>query len=641
MQDGAITDEQLKEALAEHARTSERLGAVLVRLNLVDEEKVARAIASQLGYDFVDLTVSPPQPDAVVLIARDVAMKRACIGVRLEAGVLTVAMADPLQLSLVQELEQQTGLRIVQVVASRQDILAALQAARPITAPADAARRPGASSATQDDADAGDAFGAALTEAQADGESPAMIDLANLIVSRAVTVEASDIHIEPTARGVRIRHRLDGVLKLVATLPPWVHEGLIARLKTMSGMNVAEKRLPQEGRIRADASDGRSVDYRASTLRTLHGEKLVLRKVDQRRAAPALDELGIMPAPLEELQQLLAEPHGILLVAGPSASGKSTTLSAMAAWAARTRAGVVTIEDPIEYRIDGVSQTQVNERITLTAASALRSTLQQQPAVVAIDDLRDGAAARLAFDAAQSAQLVIAAIPADRAEQAIAYFEDAGVAPHVIASALIGIVSVRLVRKLCLECREVSAADSEVGIASDGAGGDPAPTFYAAAGCDHCSHTGYRGRLGLFEVITIDAPVRRAIGSGARGADLRAALAASEGATLAADAMARVLTGVTTLEEARRVVADLRAARPLCHECGAVIDEDYAACPRCGARLASTCDTCGRVLQRQWNFCPYCAHGARSSRPRRGIRPDGRSRRGLPRGGKVAQFKKT
>lgn len=467
IQAGLITDEDLQSALAEHKRTGERLGAVLVRLNLATERQIAKALAYQLGFPYLNLSENPPEAAAVILIAKDVALKRSCVAVRLDKNLLTVAMADPLLFSLVQDLEFQTGYRIKQVVATRADILEAIAAGYPdkalmrttgaqggsVPAPRQAPRdnQPGTeSSLTRRADDDGYEPIAGLKERS---EAAPIIDLVDLVVKSAIKAGASDVHVEPMEKGVLIRHRLDGLLKEVMDLPKWVHEGLIARLKIMAGMDIAEKRLPQDGRVRVATEDGKDVDFRASTLRTLHGEKMVLRVLDQNRGVPPLEELGFSASALNDLRGFLKFQHGMILVVGPTGSGKTTTLCSALMAVQSERTNVITIEDPIEYQLPGINQTQVNEKIKLTFASALRSILRQDPDVILVGEIRDNETARIAMQAAQTGHLVLTTLHTDDAPSAVTRLADIGVEPYVIASATIGIVAQRLIRRLCPACR--------------------------------------------------------------------------------------------------------------------------------------------------------------------------------------------
>ncbi|MDE3156114.1 MAG: Flp pilus assembly complex ATPase component TadA [Acidobacteriota bacterium] len=670
IQAGLITEDDLRLALAEHKRTRERLGVVLVRMNLATEKQIAKALAYQLGFSYVNLADNPPDPEAVTLIPKEVALKTACIAVRLEKQLLTVAMADPLLFSLVQDLEFQTGRRIKQVVATRSEIIEAIQTsypdkalaringgdlavfARAVPAPGAPAAPPGVPAAPGDAmAPAGGSLIKRPEEEvfeptvalQERSEAAPIIDLVDLLVKSAIRSHASDVHIEPMEKGVLIRHRLDGLLKEVMDLPKWVHEGLIARLKIMSGMDIAEKRLPQDGRLRVAAEDGSEVDFRVSTLRTLYGEKIVLRVLDHRKGVPPLEELGMSAASLEEIRGFLRFQHGMILVVGPTGSGKTTTLSSAVKSVQSEKTNIITIEDPIEYQIPGVNQTQVNEKVKLTFASALRSILRQDPDVILVGEIRDSETARIAMQAAQTGHLVLSTLHTDDAPSTVTRLTDIGAEPYVIASALIGVVAQRLVRRLCVDCRRQYTPPAETLRALNISEADAATLpFYKSVGCDQCNHTGYRGRIGIYEVMRVTDRLRRLISQRTAEDAIREAALAGGMISLGEDGLAKVKSGITTADELLRVVTEVREMRTLCPGCGTAVAVDFLACPQCGRRLSGGCMSCGRSLQPGWKFCPYCladtTTGARPKRPRR--LKDTNERRELP-PSNVAEFKKS
>jgi len=665
IQAGLITEDDLRTALAEHKRTGERVGVVLVRMNLATEKQIAKALAFQLGFPYVNLAENPPDPTAVVLIPKDVALKRNCIATALEKNLLTVAMSDPLLFSLVQDLEFQTGYRIKQVVATKGDIIDAINTSYPDKALAIRSSKPGAELAvTTSAAPARGRPGAegnhetALARRPEEevfepvaglkerSEAAPIIDLVDLVVKSAIKSKASDIHVEPMEKGVLIRHRLDGLLKEVMDLPKWVHEGLIARLKIMAGMDIAEKRLPQDGRLRSTAEDGIEVDFRVSTLRTLFGEKVVMRVLDHRKGVPALEEIGMSAAALEELRAFLRHQHGMILVVGPTGSGKTTTLSSSLREVQSEKTNIITIEDPIEYQIPGVNQTQINEKIKLTFASALRSILRQDPDVILLGEIRDGETAKIAMQAAQTGHLVLSTLHTDDAPSVVTRLADIGAEPFVIASALVGVVAQRLVRRLCVHCRRQYTPPPDVLRALNIAEADAASIpFYKAVGCDQCNHTGYRGRIGIYEVMRITDKLRRLIASRVTEDQIRDTAVSSGMITLGEDGLSKVKSGVTTPEELLRVVTEVREMRTLCGQCGTAVGVDFNACPNCGKRLGGGCPHCGRALQPGWNFCPYCAKSAaESKKPQKRLKDresketrDGR--RELP-PANVAEFKK-
>ena len=674
VQAGLITEIDLQSALVEHKRSGERLGSVLVRMNLATERQIAKALAYQLGFAYANLAENPPDPSSVVLIPKDVALKRTCIAIAFDKNLLTVAMSDPLLFTLVQDLEFQTGYRIKQVVATRTEITDSIHASYPDKA---LARRdqPGSGLSVQpkvrapqaptDEPTAGgmlapfpgsgnaltqrrgedDVFessGAAARAGQTADTAP-IIDLVELVIKSALKSKASDIHIEPTEGNVIVRHRLDGLLKEVMDLPKWVHEGLVARLKIMGGMDIAEKRLPQDGRIRIADDNGAEVDFRASTLRTIFGEKFVLRVLDHRKGVPPLEELGFGAAALEQLRFFLRHQHGMILVVGPTGSGKTTTLCSALTAVRSERTNIITIEDPVEYQIPGVNQTQINDKIKLTFASALRSILRQDPDVVLVGEIRDQETARIAMQAAQTGHLVLSTLHTDDAPSCITRLTDIGIEPYVSASALIGVVAQRLMRRLCMPCRRPYTPDAETLRAMSISEAEASTmTFYRAVGCDQCNHTGYRGRVGIYEIMYVSDKLRREIAQRGSEASLRDAALAAGMVSLGEDGLLKVKAGVTTPEELLRVVTEVREARSACPSCGVSVSPDFVACPSCGHRVGGGCLHCHKPMQAGWKFCPYCAKnseiGRGKSQPKK-LRHH-REVPELPAASNVAEFKK-
>ncbi|HEX5473777.1 MAG TPA: ATPase, T2SS/T4P/T4SS family [Vicinamibacterales bacterium] len=659
IQAGLISEADLEVALAEHKRTGERVGTVLVRLNLATEKQITKALAYQLGFPYISLAEDGPDPAAIVLIPKEVALKRVCVAVRLEKNLLTVAMSDPLLFSLVQDLEFQTGYRIKQVVATRSDILQAIETGYPDKAIAKytgggvagglavpsspprgrqgAENAPAAALVRRADEEVFETPASGATAREGSDSAP-IIDLVDLVVNSAITSRASDVHIEPSEKGVLVRHRLDGLLKEVMDLPKWVHEGLVARLKIMSGMDIAEKRLPQDGRLRIKTEDGTDVDFRVSTLRTLFGEKVVLRILDHRKGAPPLEELGFSAAAMEELRTFLRHQHGMILVVGPTGSGKTTTLSSAITSIKSGRTNIITIEDPVEYQIPGVNQTQINEKAKLTFSSALRAILRQDPDVILVGEIRDHETAKIAMQAAQTGHLVLSTLHTDNAPSTITRLVDMGAEPYVIASALIGVVAQRLVRRLCHACRRQYTPESDVLRALNMSEAEASQfVFYRAVGCDECQHTGYRGRIALYEVMRIGEKTRRLVAQNAGEDMIRDAAADGGMITLGEDGLAKVKAGITTAEELLRVVTEVREIRMLCPGCGGAIAVDFHACPACGHRLNHGCPKCGRAMQQGWQFCPYCATNTAGAPKAKKLR-ESRKQLELP-GSNIAEFK--
>jgi len=637
IQAGLITEHDLQVAIAEHQRTGERVGAVLVRLKLATEKQITKALAYQLGFPFVSLSDDPPERSAIVLIPKEVACARGAVAVRLERDQLTVAMSDPLLFTLVQELEVQTGYRIRPVVATRSDILESIESGypgrsldRPANVSANTVHAPAAyQSATGPaegpsgtltvlvDDDGRDHSSAIGSTSQTD-DSPRIIDLVDLLIRSAITSRATDVHIEPMEKGVLVRHRLDGLLHEVMDLPKWSHDGLVVRLKIMSGLDIAETQRPQEGCLRFKSEDGTQVSFRVSTLRTFFGEKLVLRVLDHQTGPLPLEELGLSAAAMDTVRHLLRHQHGMILVAGPTGSGKTTTLSSAINTIKSGRINIVTLEDRIECLIPGVNHTQVNEEAKLTSASALRVILRQDPDVVLVEEIRDEETARLAVQAAQTGHLILSTMPTDSAPATVTRLLDMAIESYVIGSALVGVVAQRLVRRLCVACRRQCTPEPETlrALSLPEASAEQI-VFYKAAGCGECNQTGYRGRIALFEVMPVTAKMRRLIAQRA-GEDLIREAAVEAGmVSLGEDGLVKVKAGITAAEELLRVLTEVYDTRTLCPGCRGVVAIEFEACPHCGLRLNHACPKCSRALQSDWVFCPYCSSNAISKRKKK------------------------
>lgn len=442
---------------------------------------------------------------------------------------------------------------------------------------------------------------------QAGSEPSPNAEIVDTIIKGGVRCGASDIHIEPTEAGVVVRHRVDGLLRQAMDLPTWVHDGVVGRIKVMAGLDIAEKRLPQDGRIRTSPEDGRDVDVRVSTLRTVFGEKVVLRILDRGRGVPSLDTLGFSSEGLAQVHAFLRHQHGMILVVGPTGSGKTTTLSAALAALRTGSTNIVTIEDPVEYQIPGVNQTQINGKIDLTFARSLRAILRQDPDVVLVGEIRDPETARVAMQAAQTGHLVLSTLHTDDALSCVVRLGDIGIEPYVSASALVGVIAQRLVRRLCADCRRLYRPDREMlralGVSDPQA---EAATFYSPAGCAQCGGTGYRGRIGIYEVLPMTTEVRRLIARKESGESLVAAARTAGMRSFGEDGVAKVTAGVTSAEEWLRVVTEVRALGPACAQCGGAVERDFVVCPVCGHRVGGGCTHCGRLLQPGWSYCPYC-----------------------------------
>lgn len=567
---GELTDHALAEALEEQRATGRRLGEVLVRRGLADEAAVARALAAQLN---LPLAAPPlePEPAALALLRPELARARKVLPLTATPRLLRLAMVDPLDLATIDDIQFQTGRRVEPVVAPASAVAEAIARTYGGELSAIVDRLPGARGTTADTT-------AALERA---ASAAPIVRLVDLILRRAVDERASDIHIERHDRELVVRYRVDGVLHRVMDLPPASQPAVVSRIKVMAGMDIAVKRRPQDGRFQL-AHGATRLTLRVSTLPTAGGEKVVIRIFDPADSPRNLDALGLAPDDLARVRSLLALGQGVILAAGPTGSGKTSTLFGALNELDRTRLNIVTLEDPIEYRLPGISQVQVHPRGGLTFAAALRAILRQDPDVVMVGEIRDSETAEIAMAAATTGHLVLSTIHTNDAPGAITRLLNMGVPPYLVAAGLSGVIAQRLVRKLCVACR--------------GAG--------KAAGCDRC-HDGYRGRTGVFEVLTVTDTLRAETVRGAPASTLRAAAADAGMRSMASDARRKVEEGITSLEEIAPVTRLTADGILPCPACGGELPPGALGCPGCG-RIRRRCCPCGRALEDPWRYCPDC-----------------------------------
>ncbi len=592
---GAISEDQARIALTEESNTGVRFADVLTKLGFVTEAIIRDAVGGALGVESVDLGRTVAEPDAMTAVPEPVARRFLAVGLTLardEGGAprrLTVAMADPFDVIALDHLRSlfDGGAEIVPLLAGRSDVERFLERAY---------RHDLSVAGILREIETGEAGPGGLP-ANADEYSQPIVRLVDVLLSDAVKRGASDVHFEPEAGFLRVRYRIDGVLRQVRSLHRGYWSAIAVRLKVMCGMNIAETRAPQDGRMTLSVS-GRDIDYRVSSLPTAHGENIVLRVLDRSRGIVALDALGMSPHALAELRRMMERPEGVILVTGPTGSGKTTTLYSILAHLDREAINIMTLEDPVEYPMSRIRQTSVNEAVKLDFANGVRSLMRQDPDIILVGEIRDADTAAMAFRAAMTGHQVYSTLHTNSAVGAIPRLLDIGVSPGVLAGNIIGIVAQRLVRRLCPECRKPAAAmaaattpapaagddragprngrlagETEAGAGAGpaaGAGADaerdrrpPFPPF-RPAGCPRCDHQGYRGRIALTEVLRFDAELDALVARRAPAHELLEAAERRGFVTLARDAMRRVADGSSTLEEVSRVVDLTRdASRPV------------------------------------------------------------------------------
>ena len=547
LEEGLITDEQLQRAQSEAERKGRSLGRVLIELGLVKETDLVAALARQVGLEFVDLAEHHIDPSAASLISDQVARRYRALPIAFDDSRLVVAMSDPSNVFALDDIRTITGLEVKPVVATAADIDAAIrkygqfdQSVEDIASEA----------STQVGGEAQD-----LDAVEAAIEDAPIVKLVNLLITQAVSDRASDIHIEPAERDIRIRYRIDGVLHEVMRSPKNIQAGLVSRLKVMADINIAERRVPQDGRIGLVVG-GKAIDLRLATLPTVFGEKIVIRILDKSSVLLKLEDLGFSDLSYAEFEKGFRKPYGTILVTGPTGSGKSTTLYATLNIINSVDRNIITVEDPVEYRLPGVNQIQVNIKAGLTFASALRSILRADPDVVLIGEIRDRETALISMEAALTGHLVLSTLHTNDAPSAITRLVEMEVEPYLVASALDCVVAQRLARRLCDHCKEAykpSKAELEQAGFPEKARGEIKELF-RPSGCQRCGRTGFRGRLGLYEVMTITEEIERLSAEAKSSEDIKR-LAVEQGmTTLREDGLEKARLGQTSVDEIFRVV---------------------------------------------------------------------------------------
>jgi type IV pilus assembly protein PilB len=543
VQAGVITPEQLDAALAESG--DHTLTSVLVTQGIADESRIAQAVAESLGLAFVDLQAIDIDPTAATMLSIDLARRHSCLPIKVQDDELIVAMSDPANIFAIDDLRIVTGFEIRVVVASESDLLQAIDRL--------AAMQQNVDQMVGDIEDLSSAMSGRDEDLAADEEAP-VAKIMNHVVTEAIRQGAGDIYIEPQEHDLRVRYRIDGVCQEILRSPKKIHRQLISRLKIQCGMDIAEKRIPQDGRFGV-VLDGKSVDFRVAVLPTVQGEMSVMRLLRKDAIMMSLEDLGFLEQPMERVMEAIMKPYGALLVTGPTGSGKSTTLYAAINKTTNPRVNLITVEDPVEYRLEGLSQVQVHEKAGLTFASALRSILRQDPDVVMIGEIRDKETATIAIEAALTGHLVLSTLHTNDAPSALTRLTEMGVEPFLSASAINCVLAQRLARRLCTACREQYTPEEEA-LTRIGFPFEPGhpPMLFRAVGCSKCNNIGYKGRMGIHEVMTMSEEIERACVEHASGDEI-GRIAVEQGMrTLKDDGFEKVRSGLTSIEEIMRVV---------------------------------------------------------------------------------------
>jgi type IV pilus assembly protein PilB len=547
---GMLTPEQLEKALREQKRSGERLGKVLTRLGYVSEKDILEVLEFQLGIPKVVVEDYQLEPEVVRLIPESLARRHMAIPVRRDGNRLLVAMADPLNLTALDDLRLATGLEIIPAIASEREIEAALS--RFWQPSLESETLPGLEEMTAADASVAVRDSFDLDEAAQTGmEGTPAVQLVNRLIAQAVRSRASDIHIEPQEGTVLVRFRVDGLLREVLRLPPGILSSLISRIKIMGGMDIAEKRLPQDGRFQVTL-ERRSIDLRVSTMPTVYGEKVVLRILDKTNMLLNLDSLGFSHATREQYESLIRSSYGMILITGPTGSGKTTTLYATLNALSSPEKNIITIEDPVEYLLPGINQVRVNPKAGLDFASGLRAILRQDPDIIMVGEIRDRETADIAVRAATTGHLVFSTLHTNDAVGAVTRLLDMGIEPFLVNSSLIGVVAQRLVRLICPRCRELyEPKPDEAAYAF--LGESAVKKFYRGRGCQQCNYTGYQGRMAIQEILVMTEEIRTLVSARASATEVKKAAIAGGMVTLREDGLLKASQGLTTVEEVIRV----------------------------------------------------------------------------------------
>ncbi|MFC1821193.1 ATPase, T2SS/T4P/T4SS family [Thermodesulfobacteriota bacterium] len=600
---GLLPASKLTDALKAQQETGKRLGQVLVDMSLISEEEMAFALAMQLRIPYIDLSDYQIESMIVESIPQEVSRKFLCIPIALKDNILDVAMADPLDLNMIKDLQFITGYSIQPAISTSSQIMESLQKHYHPEKTIDQVAK---------DFD-GEEIMEFLPEREVREEEEEVetlqdspfIKMVDLIIKNAIKRGASDVHIEAQESQVRVRNRIDGVLQDSIKLPKWTQPIIISRIKVLGGMDISEKRLPQDGRIKV-RSKNVSVDLRVSTLPTYYGEKAVIRILNKLESYLSIEELGFSDKSMTTIKKFIQEPQGMVLITGPTGSGKTSTLYAAMREIKSEEVNIVTVEDPVEYELAGINQVQINEKVGLTFPFILRSILRQDPNVIMIGEIRDEETAEIALQSSLTGHFVLSTLHTNDAPSAMTRLLDIGMQPYMIASSIVGVIAQRLVRRICPDCKDeyMPQRDQLARLSLDKK--DLPFKFYRGAGCPSCGNTGYKGRTVIEEVMVIGRKMRELVQAGATADLIREAAMATGMTTLGVSGLQKIEEGITTIDEVLKAVQQKEELTSVCPNCSKSVSLDFSDCPYCKKPLIPTCNSCGRIAQPEWVVCPYC-----------------------------------
>ncbi|MFD2369064.1 GspE/PulE family protein [Brevibacillus sp. GCM10020057] len=541
VESGIITEEQLQEALAEQKKSKLKLGDHLLQSGYITEQQLIEILEFQLGIPHVSLFRYRLDPALSAIVPEELARRYSLIPLKKEENKLTVAMVDPLDYYAIDELRMSTGFVINVAIATRDEIGRAIS-------------RMYSMQGSVQELMEGMSLPEDLEEAKIFDDNSPIVRLVNQMFEQAVQLRASDIHIEPLEDGIRVRFRIDGMMRTERVLPRHMQGMLTARLKIMANLNIAERRIPQDGRIQMNVAY-KDIDVRMSTLPTIYGEKIVMRLLDLSNALVEMSQLGLSRRNFATFQELVNSPNGIVLVTGPTGSGKSTSLYAVLNHLNSEHVNIITVEDPVEYQLEGINQVQVNENIGMSFASALRSILRQDPDIIMVGEIRDRETAEIAIRAALTGHSVFSTLHTNDAVSSITRLVDMGIQPFLIASSINGVLAQRLVRRICKDCKqEYQATEQEKLLFAQR--GLTVETLWKGKGCASCLLTGYRGRIAVHEVFRMDDTLRSMLIQNLPAAEYKKHAMKNGMVLLFDDGLLKVKQGVTTMEEIYRITVN-------------------------------------------------------------------------------------
>ncbi|NQU08357.1 MAG: Flp pilus assembly complex ATPase component TadA [Candidatus Abyssubacteria bacterium] len=604
-----ISEEGLRNALKnQKLSTRKRLGEILVESDQVTATDLLKMLALQLEIPFLDLETTEIDPETVKLFPEKIALKYGCVPIRQENGDLIVATADPLNLQAMDDLNQITKLEIKPAVATREQIEQTINKYKSLAGMAeisdsllelDGSFQVVKLSNSEEEEKS-------IPELKIQSQQAPVIKIVNTIINEAILQNASDIHIEPQADYLMVRNRIDGVLYEMHQLPRWIHSSVTSRIKIMADMDIAEKRVPQDGKVRILFNTS-YFDLRISTLPSIFGEKVAIRLLERKSSHVTLTELGLAGSHLEQMRNYNTRKQGLVLITGPTGSGKSTTLNAILNEIRSPKINIVTVEDPVEYEITKITQVQINPKAGLTFPYVLRSILRQDPDVIMVGEIRDAETAEIALRAAMTGHLVLSTIHTNDAPSGVTRLENLGMPTFLVSSTLLYVLAQRLVRKLCQNCvEEYRPSPHEIERIEPIIPEASSLVWRKGMGCKKCNQRGFTGRLAVSELLVTNNEIKSAIEMHEPESVIQRLAVLNGMRPLLSDFVEKAATGLTALSEIWSVVIGGEASAGICPNCSMQIEQSFMACPSCGFTLKDKCPECEWTLEKTWRFCPHC-----------------------------------